>query len=90
MIGFLLPTLHMSSPISPEKTLDLCKRPNLTVISKTLTDKIIMEGTTAKGIQVSNWKNAQDTETIYGDEIILSGGAINSPSLLQLRIVFYL
>ena len=48
-----------------------------------------MEGTTAKGIQVSNWKNAQDTETIYGDEIILSGGAINSPSLLQLRIVFY-
>jgi len=60
------------------------KRPNLTVISKTLTDKIIMEGTTAKGIQVSNWKNAQDTETIYGDEIILSGGAINSPSLLQL------
>ena len=24
------------------------KRPNLTVISKTLTDKIIMEGTTAK------------------------------------------
>jgi len=49
-----------------------------------------MEGTTAKGIQVSNWKNAQDTETIYGDEIILSGGAINSPSLLQLRIVFVL
>ena len=47
-----------------------------------------MEGTTAKGIQVSNWKNAQDIETIYGDEIILSGGAINSPSLLQLRIVF--
>lgn len=47
-----------------------------------------MEGTTAKGIQVSNWKNAQDTQNIYGDEIILSGGAINSPSLLQLRRVF--
>ena len=67
--------------------MDIWSRPNLTVISKTLTDKVIMEGTTAKGIQVSNWKNAQDTENIYGDEIILSGGAINSPSLLQLRIV---
>ena len=72
---------------SKSSLMDIWSRPNLTVISKTLTDKVIMEGTTAKGIQVSNWKNAQDTENIYGDEIILSGGAINSPSLLQLRIV---
>ena len=49
-----------------------------------MTDKIIFNGTTATGIQISNWKNPQETEIIEGNEIILSGGAINSPQLLQL------
>ena len=59
-------------------------RPNLSVVTGTLTDKVILEGTTAKGIQVSNYKKAGETEIIYGNEIILSSGAINSPQLLQL------
>ena len=59
-------------------------RPNLTVITGTMTDKIILEGTQAKGIQISNFKKSGETETVFGDEIILSGGAINSPQLLQL------
>ena len=49
-----------------------------------MTDKIIMEGTTAKGIQISNFSKATETENVYGNEIILCGGAINSPQLLQL------
>lgn len=63
---------------------DAMKRPNLTVLSRTMTDKVIFNGTTATGIQVSSWKNPNQTETINGSEIILSGGAINSPQLLQL------
>ena len=59
-------------------------RKNLTVLSQTLTDKIIFDGTTAKGLKISNFKNGSETEEILGEEIILCGGAINSPSLLQL------
>jgi len=59
-------------------------RENLTVLSQTLTDKIIFDGTTAKGLKISNFKNGAETEEIFGEEIILCGGAINSPSLLQL------
>ena len=60
------------------------KRPNLHVLSKTMTDRIIFNGTTAKGIEVSDWRNPLEKETFYGQEVILSGGAINSPQLLQL------
>ena len=60
------------------------KRENFSVLSQTLTDKIIFEGTTAKGLKISNFKNGNETEEIFGEEIILCGGAINSPSLLQL------
>jgi len=63
---------------------DAMKRPNLHVLSKTMTDRIIFNGTTAKGIEVSDWRNPLEKETFYGQEVILSGGAINSPQLLQL------
>merc|ERR1712130_206053 len=59
-------------------------RPNLHVLNNTMTDKVLFEGTNAKGIQISNLKNGNETENIYGDEVILAGGAINSPQLLQL------
>ena len=59
-------------------------RPNLTVMSDTLTDKIIFEGTTAKGVKISNTKNESKMSEVFGEEIILCGGAINSPTLLQL------
>ena len=54
-------------------------RPNLDVMHQTMTEKIIFEGTNAKGLRISNFKNGSETETVYGKEIILAGGAINSP-----------
>jgi choline dehydrogenase len=52
-------------------------RPNLTVRTKTLVEKVVFEGTRAVGVSVQG-------ETIRANEVILCGGAINSPQLLQL------
>src|SRR5947209_2038249 len=52
-------------------------RPNLEVRVKTFVDRVVFEGTRAVGVVVGG-------ETIRGEEIILCGGAINSPQLLQL------
>ena len=59
-------------------------RPNFQVISSTMTDKILFNGTNAKGIKISNFKNPSETAEIYGNEVILCSGAINSPQLLQI------
>ena len=53
------------------------KRPNLEVRTRTLVERIVFEGGRAVGVQVGG-------RTIRGDEVILCGGAINSPQLLQL------
>ncbi len=52
-------------------------RPNLEVRTRTFVDRIVFEGTRAVGVQVKG-------ETIRAGEVILCGGAINSPQLLQL------
>jgi choline dehydrogenase len=52
-------------------------RPNLEVRTRTFVERIVFDGTRAVGVQVKG-------ETIRADEVILSGGAINSPQLLQL------
>jgi choline dehydrogenase len=53
------------------------KRPNLEVRTRTFVERVVFEGTRAVGVQVNG-------ETIRADEVILCGGAINSPQLLQL------
>ncbi|HEY2778950.1 MAG TPA: choline dehydrogenase [Gaiellaceae bacterium] len=53
------------------------KRPNLEVRTRTLVDQVVFEGARAIGVQVGG-------RTIRADEVILCGGAINSPQLLQL------
>ncbi|HZM33375.1 MAG TPA: GMC family oxidoreductase N-terminal domain-containing protein [Burkholderiales bacterium] len=53
------------------------KRPNLEVRVNTLVTKVLFEGKRAVGVQC-------DGEVIKGREVILSGGAFNSPQLLQL------
>ena len=53
------------------------KRPNLTVEVNTLATKIIFEGRRATGVQIGD-------RVVMGGEIILAGGAFNSPQLLQL------
>ncbi|HET9613699.1 MAG TPA: GMC oxidoreductase, partial [Candidatus Limnocylindrales bacterium] len=52
-------------------------RPNLEVRTRALVERVVFDGTRAVGVQVGG-------ETIRADDVILCGGAINSPQLLQL------
>ena len=52
-------------------------RPNLEVRTRAFVERIVFEGTRAVGVRVGG-------ETIRAGEVILCGGAINSPQLLQL------
>lgn len=55
--------------------------PNLTVWTGALAERILLNGTRATGVRV-----IRDGTTVeaYGEQVILSGGAINSPQLLML------
>src|ERR1700754_713822 len=53
------------------------RRPNLKVITRQAVHRIVFEGTRAVGVELRGG-------VVGGDEIILCGGAINSPQLLQL------
>jgi choline dehydrogenase len=53
------------------------KRPNLDVVTGRLAAKVVFEGTRAVGVQIGD-------SVARADEVILCGGAINSPQLLQL------
>ncbi|MCP4418757.1 MAG: choline dehydrogenase, partial [Chloroflexi bacterium] len=57
-------------------------RPNLRVETKAFVTRILFEGKRAVGVEVAR-KRGQ-VERIYANEVILSGGAINSPQLLLL------
>ena len=53
------------------------RRPNLDVRTRTLVERVVFEGTRAVGVVAGG-------ETIPAREVILCGGSINSPQLLQL------
>jgi choline dehydrogenase len=57
-------------------------RPNLTVLSKTLTRRIVFDGARAVGIEAQTGGTISTYEA--SREVILSAGAINSPQLLLL------
>ena len=57
-------------------------RPNLEVRTRALTSGIAFEGTRAVGVDIA--KRGGGSERIHGGEVILCGGSINSPQLLQL------
>jgi choline dehydrogenase len=58
------------------------KRPNLKVELNALATRVLFEGRRAIGIE---YRQGAATRTAYADgEVILSGGAFNSPQLLQL------
>jgi choline dehydrogenase len=57
-------------------------RPNLTVRTRTLVTAIRFEGRRAIGVDIE--RRGGGTESLVGGEIILCGGSINSPQLLQL------
>lgn len=56
-------------------------RPNLTVLTRALAEKVLFEGTTATGVRYS--RNGR-SHVAKAREVILCGGAINTPQLLQL------
>jgi choline dehydrogenase len=57
------------------------KRPNLKVRCRAFVNRILFDGTRAVGVEVVERGH---TRTVQAGEIILCGGAINSPQLLQL------
>ena len=57
-------------------------RPNLTVITRAMVTKVLFEGKTAVGVEYHRGHGA--TRQVSATTTILSGGAINSPQLLQL------
>jgi choline dehydrogenase len=57
-------------------------RSNLVVITKAQTTRILFEGNCAVGVEFVQHKQVQQAHATR--EVILSGGAINSPQLLQL------
>jgi choline dehydrogenase len=56
-------------------------RPNLDVITGALVSKLVFEGKRAVGLE---YRRRRRTLVVRGAEIILCGGAFNSPQLLQL------
>lgn len=57
------------------------KRANLQVLTNALVKRVLFDGTRAVGVE---YLYGGETRRVYGNEVILSGGAINSPQLLQL------
>ncbi|KAI6053730.1 choline dehydrogenase, mitochondrial [Marmota monax] len=57
-------------------------RPNLRAEVQTLVSRVLFEGTRAVGVEYI--KNGQSHQAYASKEVILSGGAINSPQLLML------
>ncbi|KQQ67976.1 alcohol dehydrogenase [Pseudomonas sp. Leaf127] len=57
-------------------------RPNLTVLSSTLTHRVLLQGKRATGVEIS--QNGSVTQVQARCEVILSAGSINSPQLLLL------
>jgi len=57
-------------------------RPNLTIRTKAFATKVLVEGGRAVGVA---YEKGQEQQVAYADaEVVLSGGAINSPQLLML------
>ena len=59
------------------------KRENLSTITNQLVTRVILEGKKAVGVEMVDRKSGE-AKKIRADEVILSGGAINSPQLLML------
>jgi choline dehydrogenase len=56
-------------------------RPNLTVRTLALTTKVVFDGTRATGVE---YRRGRRTHRVSAAEVILCGGAIGTPQLLQL------
>ncbi|WP_019871465.1 choline dehydrogenase [Salinispora oceanensis] len=59
------------------------KRPNLEVRTRAFVTRVIFQGTRAVGVEYTRGRGTTP-HRVYANEVILSGGAINTPQLLQL------
>ncbi len=58
------------------------RRANLRVVTRALAERVLLEGSRAVGVVYC--RHSRPIEARAGHEVILAGGAINSPQLLQL------
>ena len=58
------------------------QRPNLTVVTGALCHRVLLENGRARGVRIE--ADGAQTDVIARKEVILSGGALNSPHLLML------
>jgi choline dehydrogenase len=56
-------------------------RPNLTVVTRAQVDRVVFDGTRAVAVE---YRRGRRTHIAHADEVVLCGGAFNSPQLLQL------
>ncbi|WP_329741559.1 choline dehydrogenase [Dyella sp. A6] len=56
-------------------------RPNLTIRTHALVERVLLDGDRAVGVEL---RHGRQRQRIEGGEVILAGGAINSPQLLML------
>src|SRR5690242_19341545 len=77
-------TIHNGRRLSAARAYlhPVIKRPNLTVRTRALVGRVLVEGTRAVGVEYTRGRGA--ARRAYAGEIVLSGGAINTPQLLQL------
>ena len=57
-------------------------RPNLDVVCRAMVDRVTFDGTRATGVEFRVGRSA--AQTVQAGEVILCGGAINTPQVLQL------
>ncbi|TMW63318.1 hypothetical protein Poli38472_002259 [Pythium oligandrum] len=84
--GWMDLTIHKGTRWSASKAYlrSAVVRPNLTVVTDTMVHKILFNGRKAVGIETEHKKMKTMSNYYAGKEIILSGGAVNSPHLLML------
>jgi choline dehydrogenase len=58
-------------------------RPNLDVRTGAMVNRVLFSGNRATGVEYSMW-NKRGAENVEAGEVVLCGGAINTPQLLQL------
>ena len=57
-------------------------RPNLDLVLRAMVTKVLFDGTTATGVQYRVGRRGK-TQTVQAREVVLCGGSINTPQLLQ-------
>jgi len=60
------------------------KRPNLHIVTGALADRLLFEGRRCTGVRYSTGEGAYSHDARAGREVIVCGGTINSPQLLEL------